>query len=64
MTHDMTDLQERVLKILRRMEPTAAIRAFRELLPTMRDTEILEYCQELGIRLDRGGRDAFMLGVA
>lgn len=64
MSYEMTDLQERVAKILRRMEPTTAVRAFRELLPTMRDAEILEYCQEMRIRLTRDGRDDFLMGVA
>jgi hypothetical protein len=48
----MESLAEQVLKILRRMEPSTALRAFRSELPGMDDAEILAHCDELGIAVD------------
>lgn len=48
----MTNLAEQVLKILRRMEPTTAVRAFRLDLPGLDDGEILARCGEVGIETD------------
>lgn len=48
----MTNLAEQVLKILRRMEPSTALKAFRLDLPGMDDAEILARCGELGIKVD------------
>lgn len=47
----MTTLAEQVLKILRRMEPTKDVRAFRLAAPGMDDAEILARCEELQIEL-------------
>ena len=49
------NLAEQVLKILRRMEPSTALKAFRSGLPGMDDAEILARCSELGIEVDRDG---------
>ena len=45
----VTALAEQVLKILRRMEPSTALKAFRLDLPGMTDAEILARCAELGV---------------